>query len=547
MKVYEALAAGFAREGVGVVYGLMGDANMKWLNAISASGIQVVNVRHEGAGLAMADGEARASGRVGVCTTTSGPGTSQLATTMLVASRARTPLVAFCGDVERGATDEPQYLDQKRFAEATEAGFVRLERGEDALRVVSDAFLLATSESRPVILSAPLDVQNLEVDLDSDDYVPARERRDPWPLAPHAAAIAAAAALIEESERIIIVAGRGAADAEPEIARLADKTGALLATSLLAKGFAADDPFNIGIVGLYATRTAIQLCQEADLVIGIGASLNTYTTEQGYLFPDAAFILADTKSDPVLWDGRAPDAVLRADAALAAEALLAAVSERSGRQGFRTDETRALIADADDDRSPVELDEGTVDPREVCRSVDRLVPGDFGLVLGSGHQTRFPTMILRRPRPFVIAQHHFGCIGQALTTGIGASFARGKAPVFTLEGDAGFMMHLAEFDTAVRYGVPILVIVMNDEAIGAEYQKSKATGLDESLTLIPAPDLGLVARALGGDGKLARSIAEVEAGLADFISAPRPYVLDVRISRTVLSIPYRRLWNGEDV
>lgn len=547
MKAYDALAAGFAQEGVRTVYGLMGDANMKWLNSIAARGMEVVNVRHEGAGLAMADGEARASGRAGVCTTTSGPGTSQLATTMLVASRARTPLVVFCGDVERGATTETQYLDQKRFAEATEAGFIRLERAQDALQAVSDAFLLATSGSCPVILSAPVDVQDEDVDLDPEDYVPARLRRDPWPSAPHPAAVEAAAALIERSERIVIVAGRGAVRAEKEIRRLAERTGALLATSLLAKGFAVEEPYNIGIVGLYATRSAIQLCQEADLVIGIGASLNSYTTEHGYLFPDAAFIVADTRVDPVLWDGRAPDVTLRADAALAADALATAVAERDPGSGFRTAEVSALIENADDDRTPFELDEGTVDPREVCRSVDRLIPEDIGLVLGSGHQTRFPTMLLRRRRPFVIAQHHFGCIGQALTIAIGASLSLGRAPVFALEGDAGFMMHLAEFDTAVRYGIPVLMIVMNDEAIGAEYQKSKATGLDESLTIIPVPNLGLVARALGGDGMLARTTAEVEAGLSEFTAAPRPYVLDVRISRTVLSIPYRRLWNGEDV
>src|SRR5271154_775242 len=98
MKVYEALAKAFADEGTTAVFGMMGDANLYWLNALEKYGVKQYDVRHEGAGLAMADGMARITGQPGVCTATSGPGTTQLATTMVCAARANTPLVAFCGD-----------------------------------------------------------------------------------------------------------------------------------------------------------------------------------------------------------------------------------------------------------------------------------------------------------------------------------------------------------------------------------------------------------------------------------------------------------------
>jgi len=114
VNVYEALARAFAAEGTTAVFGMMGDANMYWMNALDKLGVATYEVRHEGSGLAMADGWARASGQVGVCTTTSGPGCAQIATTMVVASRARTPLVAFCGETALGDDEAPQRFDQQR-------------------------------------------------------------------------------------------------------------------------------------------------------------------------------------------------------------------------------------------------------------------------------------------------------------------------------------------------------------------------------------------------------------------------------------------------
>jgi thiamine pyrophosphate-dependent acetolactate synthase large subunit-like protein len=108
-------------------------------------------------------------------------------------------------------------------------------------------------------------------------------------------------------------------------------------------------------------------------------------------------------------------------------------------------------------------------------------------------------------------------------------------------------MHLPEFETACRYGLPLLVVVMNDEGLGAEYHKLGAKGLTQDLAIIPNPELGGVAQALGGGGATVRSAAELEAAVADYVADPRPFVIDVRITREVLSVPYRRLWYGEDV
>jgi thiamine pyrophosphate-dependent acetolactate synthase large subunit-like protein len=141
---------------------------------------------------------------------------------------------------------------------------------------------------------------------------------------------------------------------------------------------------------------------------------------------------------------------------------------------------------------------------------------------------------------------HFGCIGQGLTTAIGQMFATGKTPTFLMEGDAGFMMHLPEFETAVRSNLPLLVVVFNDQLLGAEYHKAVAKGLNPELARISTPDLGEVGRALGGKGSLVRSIPDLEKAIDEFLANPAPTIVDVRISTNVISIPYRRLWFGQE-
>src|SRR5436189_2411307 len=125
MKVYERLAEAFVAEGTSTIFGMMGDGNMYWMLALDRHGVKMIEVRHEGAGLGMADGWARATHTPGVCTATCGPGVTQLATALVTAARAQSQLVAFVGEAPTTDEDYIQRFDQARFAAACEAGFVR--------------------------------------------------------------------------------------------------------------------------------------------------------------------------------------------------------------------------------------------------------------------------------------------------------------------------------------------------------------------------------------------------------------------------------------
>ncbi|PBC36931.1 acetolactate synthase [Rhodococcus sp. ACS1] len=550
MKVYEALAAAFAAEGTTDVFGMMGDANMHWMNALATRGTRLYEVRHEGAGLSMAHGYARASGLPGVVTTTSGPGTAQLATSMIVASRARIPLVAFCGETPLGDTGAVQYLDQRRFAAAIECEFLQVTKAESAAEVVQRAFYLARTQSRPVMISAPFDVQLQEFE-DDMPYVPSTELLRTPKLLPHPDRIQQACEIIGASKRVVIVAGRGARNAEAgeQILALQRRTGALLATTLQAKNWlSAETEYHVGIAGLFGSRLAMELLQEADCVVSVGASLNHYTIESGYLFPEARFIQIDTAPHLVMGNGQVADCYMQADAVTALDALTGALGVRGiEMEGFHTPEVHGRLTAPLIDPAEFRSQPGLLDPREAISVLDAELPGEIGLVLGSGHQTDFGTMLFQRSREITSNYGMFGAIGQAPLLTIGSVVANGGKPTFVVEGDASFLMHLSEFETACRYGLPVLVVVMNDEGLGAEYHKAKAKGLDPELAVIPTPELGTVGKALGGGGATVRTTDELRAALAEYVRDPRPTVIDVRITRDVLSVPYRRMQYGEDV
>jgi acetolactate synthase-1/2/3 large subunit len=181
----------------------------------------------------------------------------------------------------------------------------------------------------------------------------------------------------------------------------------------------------------------------------------------------------------------------------------------------------------------------------VCRILDETVPPEIGLVIGGGQNICFSTILMTKRRRMLLANQHFGCIGQGLTTAMGAITATNNQPAFLMEGDAGFMMHLPEFETAVRYGMPVLVVVMNDQLLGAEYHKAVAKGgVNPELARVTTPNLGDVGRALGGQGSLITNLDDLRTAVAKYVASPVPTILDVRISTSVISIPYRRLHFG---
>ncbi|MCC7106002.1 MAG: thiamine pyrophosphate-binding protein [Chloroflexi bacterium] len=549
MKKYEAFAELFIREGVSTVFGLMGDGNMHWWSSLLQRDVRVHPARHEGSGLSMAEGWARVTGEPGVCTVTMGPGVAQLATALLVASRGSVPIVVFAGEVPNGDEGASQYLDQRRFAEAAEAGFVSASMTAGPEEAVRTAFYRARAESRPILLSAPLDDQLRNVDADFDDYQPSRllmprSQR----IQPDRDLLAEAAEILAASQRPVIITGVGAVNAHAgrAVSQLADRVGALLATTLPAKGFLGDHAFQASISGLFATRTAQELLAEADCVLAVGASLNAYTIEGGYLFPGARYIQIDRKPRVLMGNGRVADCYLQGDARLTVEALDRHLAERGvASTGYHTDEVRGQLREAGLDEREYPIPEGNVDPREAAMAIDRAAPDDVALLSGLGHQMNWPIFHMKKRREPTLFATAFGCVGQALPTAIGAAVALSPRPLIAFEGDTGTLMQVQELDTAARLGVKLLSVVFNDAALGVEYHKLKSKGLDPEPSRLRSPDFAAVARGFGCRGKTVRSAADATAGVREWLAGDGPMLLDVCIPTQVLSEPFRRLYYGE--
>jgi len=552
MKVYEALANAFVKEGVTTIFGLMGNGNMYWWHTLDQRpDVAVHETRHEGTALTMAEGWARATGQPGICTVTQGPGLTQLGTSLTVAVRAKIPMVVFAGDTALSEHDSVQQLDQQKFVDATGAGFVPLWNAAGTDDAVRQAFYQARVESRPIVLNAPMDVQQQTYDGEGDEYAPSttllpglqRVQPDPDRLRD-------ALRVIAESRKPVVVAGLGAAKADSgeAVKKLADRIGALIATTLPMKGWLGDTEYHVGISGLYATKTAIELFAEADCVIGVGASLNHYTTEHGYIFPNARYVQIDLRPSIVMGNGKRADFYVQGDAKLSLEVIEQQLAQQGvSSTGYRTAEVRGMLAEYDPDPREFEIEAGTVDPRRAATILDDALPAEVGVIHGTGHCSGITNVFMKKTRALTWPINTFGCIGQAVPTAIGAAVALNGAPLAVMDGDAGTLMHISELDTAARLGIKLLIAVFNDEALGAEYQKFVSKGMETRASAIATPNLGKVAQALGCRGKLATTLDEVQAGVDEFLAGDGPMLLDIRVSRNVRSVAYSRLWFGEDV
>ena len=543
----EALAAAMVRHGCTHVFGLMGDGNMRLFTALDRAGVELAEVRHESAAVAMAEGYSWSSGRVGICSVTHGPGLTHVATSLVVAARNRSKLVLIAAETPVGYAGA-QHFDQQAFVAACETPYRRMLEGEDAAAVFEEAVALAEQRSGPVVLAVPADL--LEATATTGPKRPGVARRTtPADGDPETAARLLGEALAE-ADRPVIVAGRGAMNgsAVTLAAKVAEHFGAALSTTLPAKGLFDGHPLDLGICGGLAHPAAERLLREADLVLAIGASMGRSTTQSTRLFEGAKIVrLSHDPNARPLPHGLIP---VVGDA----ERTLTRLVHELDRHGPARKPWFELVGPSDrcwaedlaDYAPPIPA--GSVDPRRAVAEISRLIPEDAILVVSNGHCSGFASAFSAVPRKgaFFTAQG-FGSIGQALTSAVGVALGAPDRKVVVFEGDAGFMMHAQELDTAVRAGANITVFILNDRALGTEYQRLLASGgtrgqayaetaaeAEAALAVVPPPDLAPLARAFGARGATIDDDAETQTVAQDALR-PGLAVVDVRTARTVLS------------
>jgi len=523
--LHRRIAAALRELGVDTVFGLMGEGNMRPLIDFAELGGSFVPALTEGAAVSMADGYARIGRRLGVASVTHGPGATNALTALTEAVRARTSLLLLTGDTQARA-DHLQRFDLRGLAALAGADYVRVGEPERATAQLARAAREAMTASRPVVFDLPVPLQRVEVAAaPAVQAIPALEGGSP-----SEEALDRALGILVSARRPVILAGRGAIDAREDVLELAATLGAPVGTTLLAKGLFTGAPLDLGVIGTLATETALKTITTADCLLVLGAGLNRYTTVDGSLLADVPVIRVDCDrvrmADPV---GVAAPVV--ADVGPAVRAMttqLRAVGHRPAA-GHPSDLPAALAADAPW-RGEAADGVDTLDPRTVMRWLDRVAPRDRVVVTDTGRFAYAPWRLLSVSTPSDFTHTcNFAAIGLGLGTAIGAAVAAAR-PTIAVVGDGGGVMNLLELDTAVRLGLPLLVVVCNDAAYGMEYHHLAAEGLDPAPAMRSSPDFAEIGSALRVRATTVSTPADLDAlgpAVAE-LGARGPLLIDVR-------------------
>jgi len=516
------------------VFGVVGSGNFHLVNALRAAGLEFVAARHEGGAATMADAYARVSRRSGVVAVHQGPGLTNALTGITEAAKSRTPLLVLVPEVTSPRSNFHIELDA--LAKGVGASFVRARTAAD---IPTPRELAAVGT---VMVALPLDVLASDVDSVSE-----ANERVTLPVAvaePEGDRLfpaSAAEPLIEQiaaAHRPVFIAGYGAvlAEAGDAIAELADRCGALLAVSARAKGLFARHPFYLDVSGGFASPLAAELIQGADLVVAWGASLGMWTTRHGRLIGPEAKVAQVAMRAEDLGARHRVDCGVVGDARKVAECIDDALAQRGfSGQGYRSAALRERIAGAIHWRNVPYEDESDgerIDARTLTIALDDALPVERIVAVDSGNFMGYPSMYLRVPdeRGFCFTQA-FQSIGLGLATAIGAALARpDRVPVAAL-GDGGFLMSVAELETVVRLGLPMLIVVYDDAAYGAEVHHFAPGGHPLETVTFPDRDLCAIGRGFGCDAIMVRSLADL-APMHSWLLGPRerPLLIDAKVT-----------------
>jgi acetolactate synthase I/II/III large subunit len=526
------------------VFGVMGNGNAWFLDDVERStAARFTAVRHEAGGVVAADAYFRASGRIAAATVTYGAGFTNTLTALAEAAQARVPLVLLAGD-EPTSGPRPWDVDQIALAAAVGARTYTVGRADAAATTVI-AVEHSLTYRVPVVLAIPYDVAALE----AGDVPPAPDPVLPAPMSPvgpfDAAAITDLARALAGAERPLLLAGRGAwlAGAGQALGELADATGALTATTALGRGVFPDARYDLGVAGGFGAEGAMSLVREADVAVVVGASLNQFTMRFGELFsPGTRVVQVDVAPAAT---HRHVGGFVRGDAALVAGALVAELRALGAApSGWResVDVTAARAYDV----GPADgvAGDGRLDPRTVAHRLGALLPDDRVVVSDGGHFIGWANMYwpVASPDRMMMVGTAYQSIGLGFPSVAGAAAARPDSAVVLTTGDGGGLMALADLETAVRTaGGRGIAVVWNDAVYGAEVHVYGRQGLAEEPMRIPETDFAALAAAVGAEGVVVRSLADLDR-LASWAHEPvdrrRFLMLDCRVSPTVVA-PYQ--------
>lgn len=539
------------REGVSTIFGIPGLTNMPiydaFLEDLQNGELRHVLMRHEQAAAHAADGYARASGKPGVCTATSGPGATNLVTGMVTAYWDSSPVVAITGQVVRSVIGKMAFQEADTpgiFANATKY-VVQVKNIHEIPLWIKNAFFIATTgRPGPVVVDIPRDVQLEKVDDVKWPEKPNVKGYRPFRTIIDTVKIKRAAEILIEAERPIILAGTGAvwSNSTPEILELSELLGIPMVSTLPGKSaIPHDHPLFLGAMGYYGRAEASMAALESDAMLIVGARLSdrTFTSYDEMVETRKKFIMINI--DPTDSERAFKiDVPLYGDAKVLLREIISAV-RLVGRKKDNTAWIRR-VKELRDYYSQYYYHEedGKLKPWKILKTIRNAIPRDAIVTTGVGQHQMWSEVFweVLEPRTF-LSSTGMGTMGFGLPAAMGAKMARPDKVVVDLDGDGSFLMTGNNLATAVDEHIPVIAVIFDNRTLGLVrqvqdlFQSKRVVGVDYG----PSPDFVKLAEAYGALGFNATSYDEISRSINIAIKENVPAVIRIPIDKEELALP----------
>lgn len=538
------------QENVGAVFGYPGGAVLDIFDKLYHEDIPFFLTRHEQGAVHAADGFARASGQVGVCIATSGPGATNLVTGLATAYMDSVPVVAITGQVHT------HLIGNDAFQEADVVGITRpvtkhnyLVKSVDELpKILKSAFYLArTGRPGPVVVDVPKDIQQQKTSVPYPEAVSIRSYRPT--IKGHTQQIKKAAQMIAAAKRPVLYAGGGvvASNASDELQKLAHTADIPVTTTLMGLGvFPETDPKALKMLGMHGTAYANYAIQECDLLIAVGARFDDRVTGKVDKFASKAKIIHLDIDPTTIRKNVQVDLPVVGDIKHVLTELNTLIKPKRHPEWIETIQTWKK-------ENPLQYREnGSIQPQYVIEQVSRLSNHDAIITTEVGQNQMWAAQFYNyvRPRTF-ISSGGLGTMGYGFPAAIGAQVAHPDKLVIDIAGDGSIQMNIQELATAVLYQIPVKIIILNNQSLGMVRQwqgifydrRFSNTCLRRNLACPPhcdgsgdmcpleyVPNFVKLAEAYGATGLFAKSTEEVVPTLEKAFSTPGPVIVEFSIS-----------------
>ncbi len=539
MKGSQAIVEALKRQKVKCIFGLPGGAIMDVYDVLYDSDIRHILVRHEQEAAHMADGYARASGLVGVCMATSGPGATNLVTGIATAYMDSSPVVALTGQVANMTPNSTYMIGRDAFQEADIVGVTapitkynfQLKKPDEIPAVIKKAFYIAsTGRPGPVLVDLPRDTQRGVADMFFPDAVEIRgyrPRYDPDPLQ-----VKAAIELLTKAERPMVLAGGGviASGASQELLQLVEFLNMPVAYSLMGKGSIPEDhPLSIGMVGMHGCE-ANKLILEADVLLAVGLRFSDRTTGTLDQFcPDSKIIHIDI--DPTeVGKNIGVDVSVVADAKRALQAIYTQLTAELREKKPST--WRKRIQEVREQLQTYGAGESGLKPKDIITELRRALPRDAIVTTEVGQNQMWAAQHFKalNPRTF-ITSGGLGTMGFGFPAAIGAKVAKPDVPVVDIAGDGSFIMTEQSLVPSVIEKIPVAVVILNNSMLGmvAQWQRLFYNRRYAASKLGQLPDFTKLAEAYGAEGVRVETVGDFSKAIRGAIRSEVTTVVDIPI------------------